>query len=92
MLADALRYHDIAAGELEGDAAMIHLPRALELYDEAGDELSKSKVLNVLGVRAYYPRRLDDAAALYEQAASPRRSRGRRRRSGDRIGAMPPRS
>ena len=68
VLADALRYHDIAAGELEGDAAMIHLPRALELYDQAGDELSKSKVLNVLGVRAYFRGDWTTAAALYDQA------------------------
>ena len=68
VLADALRYHDIAAGELEGDAAMVNLPRALQLYDEARDELSKSKVLNVLGVRAYYRGDWTTAAALYNQA------------------------
>lgn len=70
VLADALRYSDIAAGELEGDTAMTHLPRALELYDRAGDELSKSKVLNVLGARAYYRGDWTTAAALYEQAGA----------------------
>lgn len=68
VLADALRYHDIAASELEGDAGMVHLSRALELYDKAGDELSKSKVLSLLGVRAYYRGDWTTAAALYEQA------------------------
>lgn len=68
VLADALRYHDIAASELEGDAGMVHLSRALELYDETHDELSKSKVLSLLGVRAYYRGDWTTAAALYEQA------------------------
>ncbi|MFD4958316.1 AAA family ATPase [Microbacterium sp. NPDC058389] len=68
VLADALRYHDIAASELEGDAGMVHLPRALALYDEAHDELSKGKVLSLLGVRAYYRGDWTTAAALYEQA------------------------
>ncbi|WP_457099458.1 adenylate/guanylate cyclase domain-containing protein [Microbacterium sp. P5_E9] len=68
VLADALRYHDIAAGELEGDAAMVNLERALELYDEVNDELSRSKVLNVLGARAYYRGEWSEAASLYGQA------------------------
>jgi class 3 adenylate cyclase/tetratricopeptide (TPR) repeat protein len=68
VLADALRYHDIAASELEGDAAMVHLAKALELYDETNDELSKGKVLSLLGVRAYYRGDWSTAAALYDQA------------------------
>ncbi len=75
-LADALRYHDIAAGELEGDAAMTNLPRALELYDQAGDELSKSKVLNVLGVRSYFRGDWTTAAALYDQARAAHEAAG----------------
>ncbi len=86
VLADAYRYHDIAASELEGDAAMVHLPRALELYDEAGDELSKSKVLSLLGVRAYYRGEWTMAAALYEQARIAARGCRRRRRRRDRGG------
>nr|WP_283957539.1 adenylate/guanylate cyclase domain-containing protein [Microbacterium ulmi] len=70
VLADALRYSDIAAGEVEGDAGMVNLPRALELYDRAGDELSKSKVLNVLGARAYYRGDWTTAAVLYGQAGA----------------------
>lgn len=81
VLADALRYHDIAASELEGDAAMVHLPRALELYDETGDELSKSKVLSLLGVRAYYRGDWSTAAALYDQA------RAAAEAAGDVVGA-----
>jgi class 3 adenylate cyclase len=68
VLADALRYHDIAASELEGDAGLTNLSRALELYDEAHDELSKSKVMSLLGVRAYYRGDWTTAAALYGQA------------------------
>jgi len=68
VLADAYRYQDIAASELEGDAAMTHLQQALELYDAAGDELSKSKVLSLLGVRSYYRGDWVSAAALYGQA------------------------
>lgn len=68
VLADAYRYHDIAASELEGDEGMIHLPRALTLYDEVGDELAKSKVLSLGGVRAYYRGDWTLAADLYQQA------------------------
>ncbi|WP_243075397.1 AAA family ATPase [Microbacterium sp. SS28] len=81
VLADALRYHDIAASELEGDAGMIHLSRALELYDQAHDELSKSKVLSLLGVRAYYRGDWTTATALYEQ------SRAAADAAGDVVGA-----
>ena len=68
MLADAFRYHDIAASELEGDDGMLHLDRALALYDEVGDELSKSKVLSLGGVRAYYRGDWTIAADLYGRA------------------------
>ncbi|MFH8251318.1 adenylate/guanylate cyclase domain-containing protein [Microbacterium sp. B2969] len=68
VLADALRYQDIAAGELEGDAAMVNLARALELYDQTGDEVSKAKVLNILGVRAYFRGDWTTAATLYDQS------------------------
>jgi class 3 adenylate cyclase/tetratricopeptide (TPR) repeat protein len=81
VLADAYRYHDIAASELEGDGAMVHLQRALELYDAAGDELSKSKVLSLLGVRAYYRGEWTIAAAMYGQA------RAAAEAAGDVVGA-----
>ncbi len=68
VLADAYRYHDTALGELEGDAAMVHLQSALTLYDETGDELSKSKVLSLMGARAYFRGAWDMAAMLYAQA------------------------
>jgi class 3 adenylate cyclase/tetratricopeptide (TPR) repeat protein len=81
VLADALRYHDIAAGEIEGDAAMVSLPRAAELYESVHDELSKSKVLNVLGARAYYRGEWSDAASLYGEAGDAAA------RAGDVVGA-----
>ena len=86
VLADALRYHDIAAGELEGDAAMTNLPRALELYDQTGDELVQGEgAQHPRGARVL-PRRLDDGGgALRPGAHRPRRGRRRRRRR-DRIG------
>jgi len=68
VLADAYRYHDIAAGELEGDQAIQYTQRSLELYDQIGDELSKSKVYNLLGARAYYRGEWSLAIALYSQA------------------------
>ncbi|HEX5856865.1 MAG TPA: hypothetical protein VFY91_02020, partial [Microbacterium sp.] len=68
VLADAFRYHDIAASELEGDDGMLHLDRALALYDEVGDELSMSKVLSLGGVRAYYRGDWTEAADLYGRA------------------------
>lgn len=81
ILADAFRYHDIAAGELDGDAAMTHLQRALDLYDQTGDELSRSKVLNILGARAYYRGAWSTAAGLYAQAQDAAE------RGGDVVGA-----
>jgi class 3 adenylate cyclase/tetratricopeptide (TPR) repeat protein len=81
VLADACRYHDIAAGELEGDAAMVHLPRALELYDLTGDELSKGKVMSLLGVRAYFRGDWAMAAMMYGQ------SRASAEAAGDVVGA-----
>ncbi|MDY0908354.1 adenylate/guanylate cyclase domain-containing protein [Microbacterium sp. CFBP9034] len=81
ILADAFRYHDIAAGEIDGDAAMTHLQRALDLYDHIGDELSRSKVLNILGARAYYRGAWTTAAGLYAQAQDAAE------RGGDVVGA-----
>ncbi len=81
VLADAFRYHDIAAGELDGDAAMTHLQRALDLYDQIGDELSRSKVLNILGARAYFRGAWSTAAGLYAQAQDAAE------RGGDVVGA-----
>ncbi len=80
-LADAFRYHDISASELEGDEAMVHLQHALDLYDELGDEESRSKVLSLLGVRAYYRGAWSTAAGLYAQAESAAEA------AGDTIGA-----
>ncbi|WP_345542656.1 AAA family ATPase [Microbacterium jejuense] len=68
VLADAYRYHDIASGELEGDQAIQYTQLSLELYDQIGDELSKSKVYNLLGARAYYRGEWSLAIALYSQA------------------------
>ncbi len=68
VLADAYRYHDIAASELEGDSGMIHLQHALELYNQTSDEHSKAKVLNLLGIRAYYRGAWSMAASLYGQS------------------------
>ena len=68
VLADAYRYHDIASGELDGDQAIRYTQLSLELYDQIGDELSKSKVYNLLGARAYYRGEWSLAIALYSQA------------------------
>jgi tetratricopeptide (TPR) repeat protein len=70
VLADAYRYHDIAASELEGDSGMIHLQHALELYNATSDEHSKAKVLNLLGIRAYYRGAWSMAATLYGQSGA----------------------
>lgn len=67
-LADAYRYHDIAALETGGEEAMVHLQQALQLCDEIGDAKSKSKVLSLIGVGAYWRGDWSTAAALYEQA------------------------
>ncbi|MET0811568.1 MAG: adenylate/guanylate cyclase domain-containing protein, partial [Microbacterium sp.] len=80
-LADAFRYHDIAASEPEGDDGMIHLQHALDLYEELGDEESRSKVLSLIGVRAYYRGAWSTAAGLYAQAESAAEA------AGDTVGA-----
>jgi len=59
----------------------MYLQRALDLYDEAGDELSRSKILNLIGARAYYRGEWTLAAALYEQAETASEA------AGDVIGA-----
>ena len=82
VLADAYRYHDIAAGELEGDDAMVHLQQALELYDELGDEESRSKVLSVTGVRAYYRGEWSIATRAYAQGQAAAEA------AGDVVGAQ----
>ncbi|GAA2977415.1 class 3 adenylate cyclase/tetratricopeptide (TPR) repeat protein [Microbacterium terrae] len=81
VLADALRYDDIASAELDGDEALRHVQRTLELYARIGDELSTSKVLNMLGARAYYRGDWSEAADLYGQA------RDAAERGGDVVGA-----
>jgi tetratricopeptide (TPR) repeat protein len=68
VLADAYRYHDIASGELEGDQAIQYTQLSLELYDEIGDELSKSKEYTLPGARAYYRGDWSHAIAHYSQA------------------------
>ena len=68
VLADAYRYHDIAANEIDGDEAMMHLQKALELYEELGDAISASKVLTEIGIRAYYRGAWTTAASLYARA------------------------
>lgn len=70
VLADAYRYHDIAASEIGGDEGMRYLDQALALYNELGDELSTSKLLSLSGVRAYYRGDWSLAADLYAQAHS----------------------
>lgn len=80
-LADAYRYHDIAASELEGDAAMVHLQQALDLYEDLEDAKSKSKVLSLIGVRAYHRGAWSSAAGLYAQAQDAAEA------AGDAVGA-----
>lgn len=67
-LGDAYRYHDIAASELEGDDAMAHVDKALDLYRQVNDPGAASKVLSLLGVRAYYRGDWSAAVDLYREA------------------------
>ena len=55
---------------------MIHLQHALELYNATSDEHSKAKVLNLLGVRAYYRGAWSMAASLYGQSGAAAASAG----------------
>jgi tetratricopeptide (TPR) repeat protein len=71
------------------DAANTHLGRlepewteqALAIYDELGDALGASKVLNNLGIHAYYAGRWDESLDYY------RRSRAAKQRAGDVVAA-----
>ncbi len=67
-LAHALFGLDLAHNAMGNSAQAVHGPRALELYDELGDLVSKGGVLNNLGLAAYYAGRWDDAVDLYRQA------------------------
>ena len=67
-LAHALTGLDLAYNAMGDSGRATHGRRALELYDELGDLVSKGGVLNNLGLAAYYAGRWDDAVALYRQA------------------------
>ncbi|HEX5901846.1 MAG TPA: adenylate/guanylate cyclase domain-containing protein [Actinomycetota bacterium] len=58
-----------------------HFERALEIFEETGDVLRQSDVLNYHGAMAYWEGRWGDAVDLYE------RGRQRAERAGDAIGA-----
>ncbi|MFN0154549.1 MAG: adenylate/guanylate cyclase domain-containing protein, partial [Gaiella sp.] len=67
-LAHALTGLDLAYNAMGEAGSAVHGPRALELYDELGDLVSKGGVLNNLGLAAYYAGRWDEAVDLYRQA------------------------
>ena len=48
----------------------VHCGRALEIYDRLGDLENKGKVLNNLGMFAYWDGRWDDAVRLYREGAA----------------------
>jgi class 3 adenylate cyclase/tetratricopeptide (TPR) repeat protein len=58
-----------------------HFERALEIFEELGDVLRQSDVLNYHGAMAYWEGRWSDAVDLYE------RGRQRAERAGDAVGA-----
>ena len=58
-----------------------HFERALEIFEETGDVLRQSDVLNYHGAMAYWEGRWGDAVELYE------RGRQRAERAGDVVGA-----
>jgi class 3 adenylate cyclase/tetratricopeptide (TPR) repeat protein len=58
-----------------------HFERALEIFEELGDVLRQSDVLNYHGAMAYWEGRWEDAVDLYERA------RDRAERAGDVVGA-----
>ncbi|HJS26949.1 MAG TPA: adenylate/guanylate cyclase domain-containing protein, partial [Actinomycetota bacterium] len=58
-----------------------HFERALEIFEELGDVLRQSDVLNYYGAMAYWEGRWSDAVDLYE------RGRERAERAGDAVGA-----
>ncbi len=67
-VARALAGLDVAYRDLGESHRASHARRALAIYDELGDLVSKGGVLNNLGTIAYYTGRWDDAVDLYRAA------------------------
>jgi class 3 adenylate cyclase/tetratricopeptide (TPR) repeat protein len=69
-LAHACYVLDWALVELGRAGEATHSARALEIYQQLGDPEHESKVLNNLGMFAYFDGRWDDAIALYRRAGA----------------------
>ncbi|MBV9424497.1 MAG: AAA family ATPase [Solirubrobacterales bacterium] len=69
-LAHACYVLDWALVELGRASEAMHSARALEIYEHLGDPEHESKVLNNLGMFAYFDGRWDDAVALYRRAGA----------------------
>jgi class 3 adenylate cyclase/tetratricopeptide (TPR) repeat protein len=79
-LAHAYYLLDVATTQL-GRPNPLYRERALPIYEEIGDLVGQAKVLNNLGIAAYYEGRWDEAVDLY------RRSDGASSRAGDVMSA-----
>jgi class 3 adenylate cyclase/tetratricopeptide (TPR) repeat protein len=69
VMADAYRLLDWANIELGTFHRAEHRQRALEIYDELGHEVGRSKVLNNMGIAEYYQGRWQESVAYYEQSS-----------------------
>ena len=76
-LAHACYVLDWALVELGRSGEATHSGRALDIYGQLGDPEHESKVLNNLGMFAYFDGRWDDAIALYRRAGARSERAGR---------------
>src|SRR5204863_1807882 len=65
-LAHAYHLLDIAHTRL-GDGDRTHRGLALPIYEELGDLVGQARVLNVLGIEAYFEGRWDEAMSFYRR-------------------------
>lgn len=68
-LAHALYIRSLAHTHLGGDTGIPDGERSLQLYEEIGDLVGQTKILNVLGIHAYYRGHWDEAVEYYTRSA-----------------------
>ncbi|NND03135.1 MAG: tetratricopeptide repeat protein [Acidimicrobiia bacterium] len=68
-LAHAFYIRSLAHTHLGGETGITDGERSLELYEEVGDLVGQTKILNVLGIHSYYRGQWDDAVDYYTRSA-----------------------
>lgn len=76
VLANTYRLRDWALIELGEAKQDEYRKRALAIYEELGDEIGQSRVLQNMGIASHYLGRWDDSAAAYERSSEAARRAG----------------